>query len=107
VPPLISTQELAELVKSSRTADRQDKELAELLGGMVKSAAWKAFVVLLESRIQVCSDQVIAPCVGVDEAFGREYVKGTMCGLLLARGLPDAIVDSIKQELGGIGDDES
>jgi hypothetical protein len=107
MPNLIDAKEIQELIKSSRLADRQDKDLAELLAGMVRTPAWKAFVGLLESRIQVCSDIVVSPCVGVDAAFGQEYVKGTMCGLLLARGLPDAIVDAIKQELGqGSGDDE-
>lgn len=89
-----------ELLREARKALKEDKEKAELFELLLKHPAWGAFERLLQAQIQVRADEVIAPARSVDELVAREYVKGAMSGLLLALGLPGAIIAAMKTSSG-------
>lgn len=85
-------QTIEELFKAARAADTEDKERAQLFRSMTGSAAWKAYVELLESKLQTFSEALLAPAGSVDGMVALEYVKGAMSGLVLARDLPSVII---------------
>jgi hypothetical protein len=92
-------ERISELLRHSREADRIDRDRADEFGRMVRSAAWKLFVELLDLRIQSCADVVTQPSGGVEGAWKLEYIKGAMYGLLLARDLPANIIANMKASL--------
>ena len=91
------TTQVEELLKNARLADRIDRERAEMFVSMVKSPAWKEFVSLLDSKIQVFADTILAPGGSVDALIGLEYIKGAMSGLILARDLPSVTIAAMEQ----------
>lgn len=90
-------QRVEELLKNARAADRIDREREELFGAMVRSAAWKEYISLLESKIQGMADVILAPSNSVDALVGLEYVKGAMSGLIIARDLPSVTIAAMEQ----------
>ena len=88
---------IEQLLKDARSADRIDRERAELFGGMVRSAAWQEYIALLEAKIQAFADVILAPSGSVDALVGLEYVKGAMSGLILARDLPSVTIAAMEQ----------
>jgi hypothetical protein len=104
-------QLIEDLQRNARAADREDKERAQLFRGMIASPAWKAFIALLEVKLQLHADIMMAPALSVDGMVAREYVKGAMSGLVLARDLPSIIIDAMdklrqEQRATGYGDDD-
>lgn len=96
--------QLEELLKASKKANKEDKELADLLSMLLKSKAWEAYEKLLASRIQSYSDYVLRPAASVDRAMALEYVKGAMSGLIMAQQLPSVIVEAMKPSTGDDGE---
>jgi hypothetical protein len=83
---------IQELLKEGRLADKVDKDRAELWAGMLKTEAWKMYEEMLNSRIQILSDNILLPVGSVDACMAVEYMKGAMSGLILARELPGVVV---------------
>lgn len=102
-----------DLLRDARTADKVDRERAELFGSMIKSSGWKQYVELLELRLQSLADEILKPSGSIDAMIGLEYVKGAMSGLILARDLPSVTImamDQLRRErnaLEGVEDEES
>jgi hypothetical protein len=86
-----------ELLKNARSADKIDRERAELFTAMIKTPAWIEYVSLLNMRLQGFADQVLSPSGSVDAMIGLEYVKGTMSGLVIARDLPSVTIAAMDQ----------
>ena len=78
-------QRIEDLLRDARKADKIDRERIELFEGLVKSPGWAAYVEILNAKIQMCADQVLAPSKSVDGMVTLEYVKGAMSGLIMAR----------------------
>ena len=95
-----------ELLKLAREADKKDRERMELFEIMVKTDAWKAYIEILNSKLQAESENLLEPAKGLDGCIGSEYIKGTMRGLILARDLPAAIIAAKPQLRPVRGDDE-
>ena len=101
-------EQIIELHKIARVADKDDKELAEILEGLVKHPGWVAYQTLLGRRIQMFADTVMAPAGSNDGAIALEWVKGAMSGLLIARNLPSVIIDAMKPKAPATdGDDDA
>lgn len=96
---------LDELKKIARDADRVDKERADLLRALVKHPGWAVYVGILNAKLQELGDDVLAPLSSVDGCIVAEGVKGTMRGLLLARNLPEQIIEQMKPH--GVSDGDS
>ena len=90
------TPDVRELQKQAREADRIDKNRAELFEAMLRTEAWKAYIELLDAKIQALADQVMRPAMNMDELIALEAVKGPMRGLLMARDLPSTIIAAMK-----------
>lgn len=88
--------QLTEVIKVARAAQKIDRERAQLFEALVASPAWKSYIELLNSLLQARSDQLMAPAGSIEGAIALEYVKGTMGGLIMARDLPSLIIDSMK-----------
>lgn len=86
-----------ELREQSRAADREDKELGELMQGLVKHPGWAAFTTLLNKNMQGAADTLMqSEQQLVAGGSNSEYVKGTMRGLMVARDLPYASIATMK-----------
>lgn len=94
-----ATQKVME--EEARKARKEDRDRAELFSVMVNTPAWKAYVALLNVKIQECGDIVMIPLETLDKALGMENVKGTMKGLLLARDLPSVVIATSKEQGNG------
>lgn len=88
---------IRELLKDARSADRVDRERAELFGAMIRTAAWQEYIAILEAKLQGMADEILRPSQSVDAMVGMEYVKGAMSGLILARDLPSVIIGAMDQ----------
>lgn len=86
-----------ELLREARQADKADKDLADQLRVMVATEGWRAYMQLLERRLQLLSDQLLSPAESMDRLVGLEYVKGAMSGLVLARDLPSVTIAAMAQ----------
>ena len=86
-----------ELLKDARSADRIDKERAELFAAMLRTAAWLEYVNLLEAKLQGMADEILAPSGSIEGMIRLEYVKGAMSGLVLARDLPSVTIAAMDQ----------
>lgn len=102
-------QLIEELQRNSRAADREDKERAQLFRGMVNSPAWKLFIELLEAKLQLHADIMLQPALSMEGMIAREYIKGAMSGLVLARDLPSVIIgamDQLRRDQRATGEDD-
>src|SRR5258706_15319904 len=100
-------EKISDLMKEARKADRVDKERAELFEGMMKTPAWKAYVELLELRLQLFADVVLQPSTSIDGSIALEYVKGAMGGIVMSRDLPSVTIALMSQiNPSSDGDDE-
>src|SRR5690348_9099262 len=70
--------EVQELLKTSKAADREDRERAEVLQALIKHPGWDVYAHLLQVFVQSRSNQVLGPAGSVNGAVALEYVKGTM-----------------------------
>jgi hypothetical protein len=84
--------QLDELLRNARAATKVDRERVELFEVMVRTQAWQEYTALLNGKLQMLADQVLAPSNSVDGCIASEYVKGTMSGLVMARDIPAAII---------------
>jgi hypothetical protein len=92
---------MEDIKKTSRAADREDRERIELFQGMVQTPAWKAYMSILNAKIQDCADRLTGPSNSLDGCIAGEYVKGAMSGLLAARDIPNATIagkDQIRRQ---------
>lgn len=99
-------QRIEELVKVSKKADKEDKELIEALQVLVRRPEWQTYLSLINKRIQGFSDIVLMPAQTMDGAVALEYAKGAMFGLILASTLPGVIVENAMKPSGDDGDEE-
>lgn len=96
---MVSTFEdtIDEAIRDGRKALREDQEKAEILGTLVRHPGWKVYMRLVESHKQSFGDVLLRPAGGLDGAINSEYIKGVVCGLLLATNLPGSIIDDMKR----------
>jgi hypothetical protein len=88
---------IQELLRNARSADKIDRERAEMFGAMIRSAAWHEYCDLINARLQAMADDIIKPSGSVDALVALEYVKGAMSGLILARDLPSVTIAAMDQ----------
>lgn len=88
---------MTELVKEGRAAEVKDRERAELFGVLIASPGWTAYSEVLNKMIEDRGSEILAPARSVDGAIALEHVKGAMYGLILARDLPFATIEAMKQ----------
>lgn len=93
------TNQVEELKKIARGADKVDKERADTMASLVKHPGWAIYMAVLGVKLQETSELMLAPeqellATGVN----TEFVKGTMRGLLIAQGLPSVMIEG-KEEL--------
>lgn len=91
------TEATENLLKQGKKADAEDKELAEILGALIKHPGWPTFAAALTRRIQGCSDLLLKPVAGLDGTYYVEWLKGCMSGMILARDLPQLIVEQMAE----------
>jgi hypothetical protein len=91
---------IEDLEKIAKAADREDKRLAQLFEGMIKTEAWKAFVGLLDKRLEDMGSVILTPAKSLDDLIPMENEKGAMRGLIIARDLPSATVAAMKASVG-------
>lgn len=103
----LSQEAIDELLRESRKADREDRTRVELFERLIAGDAWKSYISLLMARLQIFSEVVLQPSGSQDGAWSREYLKGAMFGLLLARDLPSVTIDAMKRQLGPDAAEES
>lgn len=89
-------EELTDLLKQSREAEREDRNLAEALEPMVNMEGWQLYTTVLNRLIQSRADEILRPISSVDGAIALEHVKGAMRGLIMARDLPSLIISAMK-----------
>lgn len=91
-------EQITELLKTGRAADKLDRERAEAFSGLVSHPAWPLYQELLNVMIQARSVDLLVPAGGSDGAFILEFVKGSMNGLILARDLPSIMIAQMKPD---------
>jgi hypothetical protein len=89
-------EQLEELQKQARLADTIDKERADLFQGLVNHPGWVVYQELLNIRVQMYADAIMAPAGSVDGAIALEWVKGAMSGVILARDLPSVTINAMQ-----------
>lgn len=87
-----------DIESETRALAREDKETVELLGGLLRNPGFVRFCELLNKMTDARGAEVLSPAGSVDGAMRLEHVKGTMNGLILARDLASAIVQSNRAE---------
>lgn len=90
------SEQVEELLKEGRAADKLDKERAETFAGLLKNPGWVLLSDLLNTRIQALGEAIVEPGGSVDGMVALEYIKGTMRGLILARDLPQLTIQAMK-----------
>lgn len=98
--------QLSELQKTAREADKVDKERLEYFRGLLKHPGWAVYQELLTKRVQLYADAIMAPCGSVDGAIALEWVKGAMSGVLLAQNLPSVTIAAIEASVPATEGDE-
>jgi hypothetical protein len=81
-------QRIEQLLRDARAANKIDRERIELLEMLIRTPAWQAYVGIIEAKLQMLADEVLAPAKSVDGMVTMEYIKGTMSGLVIARDIP-------------------
>ena len=69
-------EQIARLLREAKSADRIDRERAEMFTSMVNSPAWREYVSLLESKIQGFADVILGPSPSIDALVGSGVCKG-------------------------------
>jgi hypothetical protein len=87
-----------ELKKASRAAYKEDKARAEAFVPMLRTEGWAHYIALLNAKLQGLSDTLLKPSNGIEGVLNSEYVKGAMFALMLARDLPSATIESMRQQ---------
>lgn len=104
-------RDISEVMKDFRKADKEDRERAELFKAMINSPGWKAYIGVLEAKIQSYSEQLLAPSGGLDGMVASEWVKGAMSGLIMARDVVSVTIAAIEElrrvGLAGVDDDNT
>lgn len=88
--------QISELQKAARSADKIDRERMEHFRGLLKHPGWALYQELLNIRVQLYADAVMAPSGSVNGAIALEWVKGAMSGVILSRDLPAVIIAAIE-----------
>jgi len=94
---MVEDSRLSDLIKESKRANKEDRELSELLVVLIASPGWKAYMGLLSRRQQMLADELLQPNTGIDGCIRQEYVKGALSGLIIARDLPSVIIAATKE----------
>lgn len=95
---MVGDRRIEELLRQARAADKVDRERIELFEGMIQTAGWKAFMEILNAKIQMFADQLMVPAGSIDGCVASEFVKGAMGGLVMARDIPAATI-AMKDQL--------
>jgi hypothetical protein len=85
-------QRIEELLRDARRATKIDLERVELFEALVRTPGWLAYVEILEAKLQMFADQILAPAQSIDGMVMLEYVKGAMSGLVIARDIPSVTI---------------
>lgn len=91
-------EQRTELAKQWRAAQKIDTERAEVLGALARHPGWTVFVELINSKLEADGMALLSPLGSMDDIPKSEHLKGTMYGLVLARDLPQFIVESMKAQ---------
>lgn len=84
---------IQQLVRDSRKADREDKELGEAMSRLVKNPDFQSYMAkVIYPRVQAFGDELAMPSGSADGLVRSEYLKGALCGLCLARDMPSVII---------------
>jgi hypothetical protein len=101
------SEQIEDLLKTGRFADKIDKERAEAFETLIRTPGWALYIDLISTFIQARADEVLAPAGSVEGAIRLEYIKGAMSGLIMARDLPSTIIAAMKPAVPATdGDDE-
>lgn len=98
-------EQIDELQRQAKTADKLDRERAEQFRSLIRHPGWDTYQKLLSSRIQSFSDVVLRPSGSMDGAIALEWVKGAMSGLLMAQDLPSVTIKAIEATVPATEDD--
>lgn len=89
-------EQLAELLKESRKAQREDRELAESMQVLLASKHFQLYLSrVIGSRLEEYGKLMLEPSGGMDGLVRSEFVKGAMYAFCLARDLPQIIIASM------------
>lgn len=72
--------------------DKEDIRTADALAQLLKVHGWKVYMALLDARIAEKRMVIEKACGSVDEMVSKEWHKGALAGLRLAREAVDNIV---------------
>lgn len=86
-----------ELNKIAKAANKEDRERAALFAVLVNSPGWKAYVLMLERKMQEKADRILQPSRNIDGCVELEYEKGALSGLVIARDLPSVTIAAAKE----------
>ena len=101
-------EQISELEKIAKTADKVDRERLDHFRGLLKHPGWAVYQELLNIRVQLYADAVMAPCRSVDGAIALEWVKGAMSGVILSRDLPGVTIAAMEATVPATdGDDDA
>ncbi len=101
---------IEQLLREAKKADSVDRERADAFASLVRHPGWVVYMEILEARIQMLADEVLAPAKSVDGMVTLEYVKGAMSGLIMARDIPSVTIaakDEMRPVQENDDDDES
>lgn len=86
------------LVREARKADKEDQVLADAMGRLLSSQDFQTYLTkLIYPRIMAFGTALTAPAGSLDGLVTSEYIKGTLCGLCLARDLPSVIIQAMSE----------
>lgn len=91
------SDQIQELLKEARAADKEDKQNADLFEAMIQTPAWKAYLEALGRRQQAYADVLLRPANGIDGCIRTEYIKGALSALVIARDLPSVTIQAAKE----------
>ncbi len=86
-----------ELLKNSREANKQDRELAEAMERLVNFEPFQVFLSrVIGPRLQDLGELSLQPALTSDGMVRKEYLHGAMYAFILTRDLPQRIIASMK-----------
>lgn len=76
---------------TTATLSQDERDLlhqAHLLKTLIETPSWKAYVEMLQTRVDYEASTALSRTEGIDQIFAKEFAKGTFAGLRLAMTLP-------------------
>lgn len=86
-----------EIEKQAREQTKADLEQFEAFRDMVKTEGWRLFTIWLNMQIESRTQTIFErPQPGLDARRGEDHDKGACYALILARDIPQTIIDAYK-----------